>query len=477
MQIALKPFGFRAQRELKDVMRVILLMLVLLTLSTGFFLVVFAEGDGIPMTGFAEFDAMYQYHMREEKPLVEDIMKPVNTIIFNLIEFQMRIVGTLLLYLCITAAAFSIWYVAKPEFADEVSEVKMRVANGEQIPVEEVKEFFLQFCPDIKANSGIADSYEYEKPTFGLFIRDHLLKFIILFAVAITLQQSVLISFIVKAGNALAFGAKYYTENTDFVGSVHTWTTAGKDFDPRFDTLTTEGRNKRKLFNAMYIAIKREFPRSRTEDFLQRVGAVALQKVNEIGPQLQLDADNFVVTADIAAYDVNQDATSPVMWRTKFKVSDFVGTGEIPVNGVDKTLYLSVLQYDQAESSSAQPKVITYPNSWKGGTPPTSLELGVTDINKDAPNAKFKSGVTKTVSVNVRYTDSNDIVQMISGQVTPIRTDSKLTINIATLINDNKITDKSKIIQIDITGMMDYSIEQDGVTKGAPAGSAYWYKR
>lgn len=488
MELFLKPYGFNTLRGDQSSRRLVFLLVILLTLSTGFHIYTLAGGEGaIPMTGFHEFDAMYQTHMREEKPLVDDVMKPVNTIIFNLIEFQMRFVGTLLLFLCITAASFSIWYVARPEFADEVSEVKNRVASGEQIPIEEVKEFFLQFCPDIKANSGIADSYEYEKPTFGLFVRDHLLKFILLFAVAIALQQSVIITFIVKSGNALAFGAKYYTENTDFVGSVQTWTTAGKDYDPGYTTLTTEDRNKRKLYNGMYTALKREFPRRRTEDFLQLIGSRTQAKVTEYASKLNINAENFIVTVNIYGYDIpaeQADTSTASMFRIKASLSEFVNAEYLAVNSNERFMYINVLQYDTEEARISIHNQTIYEDAWGGinnGYPTTvTLKTGTADVMKDGYKFDVPSEVTVTMFINNTTTSH-------SFNVKPTRSDTDKTLNInyateVTKINEklanNKKSDGANgvITAIKISYLGKTTIITNDNTKPTLPGDLWWIK-
>jgi hypothetical protein len=331
-------------------MSILGLLVILMILSTMY--ISRADDEYIPMTGFESFDNMYQYHMNQTDTNVEDIMVPVNEVVFFLIKLHTNILGSFMLLICVSSACFAVWYALKPEFADEVSDVKMRVSGGEQIPIDEVKNFVLQFFPDIKANSGIADSYSYEKPSLSLLVRDHLLKFVIFFAIAIAIQQSTLITFIVKSGNALAYGALYYTENTDFKGMVETMTTAGSDYPVNFDTLTTSGQNQGELYDDIYIALKDEKPKDRTDEFLGRIGAATQQFVEVTAPENGVDYsyENFITNVFITSHNNEYSKVSDLEVRMVYPLETF-GIIDSDLLG-DKYVYMSIMQYDTSSTST-----------------------------------------------------------------------------------------------------------------------------
>ena len=429
---AIKPLRlFTPTREHELVLRLATLYLLLFTLLLGSIFVFADDPAGIPMTGFDAFDAMYQENMSQDSLFVEDVMKPVEKVIFTLIKFEMRLVGILLLFVCVTSVAFAIWYIAKPEFADEVSEVKMRRAGGEVIPVTEVKEFFMQFLPDIKANSGIADSYEYEKPTFGLFVRDHLLKFILLFALAISLQQSVIVAFIVKAGNALAFGAEYYTNNVDFKEHVRTFTTAGSDYKPGYDDLTTEGRNKSKIYNEMYKAVKRAKPRDRTPEFLERTGTAIANKVVELegDANVRLDYRNFIVSAEVRSYKVEPDV-SPVKYTI---IYDLNALGITPGDNLgEKWLYVQILQYETTVSETSYQSASNYKQAWGGFSGGVPTVLNVHSEYSGYINSQGYKFTGNATEVTVKVSLSNGKTH--EGKVTGTLRDTTYTIDFKTVV-------------------------------------------
>lgn len=480
--LPLRQLGFKTRRDERTIRILACILIAIFTLMAGLTLIAYATG-GIPMTGFDEFDAMYRYHMEKESVLVDDIMVPVNEVVFFLIKIEMRILGSVLLLLSISSAAFAIWYAAKPDFADEVSEVKMRVANGEKIPVEEVKEFFLQFFPDIKANSGIADSYEYERPTIGMLLRDHLLKFIILFAIAIALMTNVITTFIVKTGNALAFGAKYYTENTDFVGIVNTVTTAGKDYPFLYDTLTTEGRNKKKLANAMYVALKDAKPRDRTTEFLNKIGAAVATEVSnlETGGDVLLGYQNFTATATIMEHDVQHD-TSPVKLVKKYSIADTFGM--VPGVDVDKDMYmyLTVIQYETAPDGGGSSPYGNQANNiifnLDNNGVPTSISFANKYKNDIANGYKFTGTPPNDIVGRASFSDGSQTNSVnLTGKVSGNGSDYTIDLTALKNVYQKELSATKSLRSITISGMAkNVTLVKDGDANSKPLspGSVTW---
>lgn len=477
--LALKRWGFKTKLDQTRFLQFLIVASMLIVLIMNAFTIVSAEEGHITITGFDAFDNMYQYHMGQEDSLVNDIMTPVNDVVFFLMKLEMQFLGTLIVLLCVSSAIFAVWYALSPDFADEVSEVKMRVAGGEQIPIDDFKAFALQFVPDIKANSGIADSYEYERPSLGLLARDHLLKFVLIFAIAIAIQQSTLITFIVKAGNALAFGADYYTENTDFRGMVETWTTAGSDYPISFDTLTTKGQNQKKLYNAIYTALKKEKPRDRTEEFLGRIGA-ATQKfveVTAVESGVIYDYENFIVNVFTTGIMNEQADVSDIEVRTIHKLEDFGFTESDNVTSTDilkdKYIYISVMQYDTVAetSTSVYSSVSTYTGAWEmSGAYPIKLNVHAAYAASVNTGYTFQ-GDKPSVAVKAYLSNSSEPVLLTA---TVNKSSNTYTIDFSSNIK-SKVTAGVSVKKIEITGLASNNtmLIKDSTTKSI-AGTATW---
>lgn len=452
-------------------------LMVVILLSTVFTSKTYAmEEQHIPMTGFTEFDAMYTFHMNQGEPLVDDIMKPVNNVIFFLIKLQRNFLASILLLLSTSALAFAILYVLKPEFADEISEVKTEVATGQTVPIDEPKRWVMQFLPDIKANSGIGDRYEFERPTMGMLVRDHLLHFILIFAVTIAFSTNTITTLTVKAGNAIAFGAKYYTDNTDFEGIVRTVTTAGKDFDPKYDTLTTTGRNKKKTFNAMHNALKDAKPRDRTSEFLGRIGTqvhnniVALEARDDI----HFDFENFSVTAEISPHDMAIDV-SPIKTVIKKNLSDFGMVVGQDVKSNDY-MYITILQYEEVRQSGYQSPT-TDANAWRGGvggTLPNGFQIDDVSGNKALIE---NQGYTFKLTANQVMADltlSNGETKRVAARIHTGQGNKAAYITTKDL--GSGLGNNVSIRRIRIQGINDViTLQKDGDIKPAiPSGSIQW---
>ena len=426
------------------------------------------QADVAPLTGFDYFDSMYQRYMIENNPdLLSDIMDPVNSTVFFFIKLETQILGILLLFLLVTSVTFSVWYALRPDFAEEVSEIKQMVASGQQIPVTDVKAFILQFCPDIIANSGLAGEYEYERPTLGLLLRDHLLKFTCAFAIAIALMGNILPTFVVKLGTAIAYAGKYYTDNTDFKGIVNTITTAGKDYKPRFDELTIEGKNQAKVFNALYVALKDQKPRDRTEDFLQRIGSQAHNWTLKLGDgtyPINYSFKNFVAHADVMPYDVEVPAVSnsavKVVVKLKLTQLGMVVGMDIPQ---DEYVYLTVMQYNETPGSATVSNITEDPNGWTvSNGVPTSYDYSISNSSYLNGNEGYQFRGTLnsyTVAIETNLGSASKIVsanRQVSGK--------NFKIELSSTINELKsqISSKNKnenIVINRVTFTLDGNVE------------------
>ena len=475
----------------KNIKKVIaLLQIVVLSFMTTTLVLVWANESGnsnsIPLTGFQEFDDMYHYYMVEKEHLiVSDIMNPVNDFTFQIIKLAGELASTLLLFLFSITIIFAVWYGIKPEFAESVSEVKSRVAAGEKIPIENIADFFKQFLPDIKANSGIADSYQYEKPSLALIARDHMPKFILVFAIIIALRTGVLITFVMKSSTALNFGFKYYTENIDFIGHINTLTTAGKDFNPYYDTVTTRGRNKKKLYNSMYNALKAQVPRDRTENFLGKIGsavATEISRLEELG-DVQFDYKNFSVNTTILPYSVEPDK-SDVKLVLAYSLAENFGMiigKEIPE---DRNMYVTIFQYELApdEDKGGGPEYAsgrnTYPNAWDVGSKGYPVRLNIHDEYKGKlATMKFSANSGLRLEATAYYSDGSSSRVNVSASVT----DTTATVDLTPLGReiDSKTGATTSLTRIVVTGFKDLMlVPKTGTGNSEPLpAQAQWHNK
>ena len=463
------------------------LLLTFIFSSTCIVMAYQVDKNSIPISGFSEFDDLYQTYMVERNnPLIDDVMDPINSVVFDCIKLMGSISGALLLLLLFINVAFTVWYGAQPEFVERVSEVKQRVASGEKIPIDEVSEFFMQFLPDIKANSGIADSYIYEKPTISLVIRDHLPKFIMLFTIIICLRTGVIFTFVIKSADALSYGFKYYTESIDFVGKVDTFTKAGKDYNPYYDTVTTEGRNKKKTYNAIYTALKDQKPRDRTGTFLQRIGTAVEDQVKRLEEEgnVKFGYQNFSVHATVTDYEVNPD-TSEVKWVEKFSLSEHFNMiiGEDIDN--EKYLYLKVFQHNKlpGETHTSNPlgRTSNYESGWiydanLGYPTRIEMEKEFTRLLNEEGYVFKKTTGSKLVATALLKSGKTIKLDNVPFTVTDKQFHIDLT-GITPQLNSIGVTDA--LDQIVVTGLSNVTLVKQGEgttrTKSLGADTAYWY--
>lgn len=308
-----------------------------------------ADKTNLPMTNEHEFDAMYHKYMEKDMPMVKDIMEPANYAGFFVIKLVTGIVGLLLLVVSTITFASAIAYGLRPDLADEVHEVKQEIANGQQIPMDEPIRWLMRFMPDVKAASGVADDYEFENPTIGLIFRDNIWKFLILYTLAIALRTNLITTFLAKTGGAMAYGVRHYVDNTDMRGIINTWTSAGKDFNPQYNNLTAEERNKRKVFNVSYNAVKNHYPREREQEFLNTVGMKIKDFIESEMGDIEWDKQSFSASADIYAY--SPDEITGGISETEIRKVKTKRVGEL-LDGIDLPnqdyyLYVTILAYDE----------------------------------------------------------------------------------------------------------------------------------
>lgn len=438
MELTLKnnPLTLKRVKGIKCRMQESLIGVLVFALLTSIFIhsivliTFYADSENIPITGEAEFDAMYQYYMEKDMPMLQDIMEPANYAGFFVIKLVTNIVGLILIVVSTITFASAIAFGLRPDLANEVHEVKMEVAAGQQIPMDEPIRWLMRFLPDVKAASGIAEDYEYENPTIGLVFRDNIWKFLILYTLAIALRTNLITTFLVKTGGAMAYGVRHYVDNTDMRGIINTWTTAGKDYNPRFDTLTTEGRNKKKVFNAMYNALKNEKPRDRTDVFLGNIGSTVYEKITSGGISgVNYSMKNFSASADILAHDVTPD-TSEVKVVQKFPLSELGMIQGQDYEG-ERYLYLTVMQYeDRVEKvnfpgASSGVNNVTLDNSGF----PTKIDLSKTHTAK-LTDYKFKKLGDGKVTATVYYSGNK---KPQSKTITLNITDDNVTADLSSL--------------------------------------------
>lgn len=367
-----------------------------------------ASSGSLPMTNEHEFDATYQKYMEKDMPMINDIMEPANYAGFFTIKLVTGIVGMLLLVISTVTFASAIAYGLRPDLADEVHEVKQEVANGQQIPFDEPLRFIMRFLPDVKAASGIADDYEFERPTVGLVFRNNIWKFLILYTLAIALRTNLITTFLAKTGGAVAYGARHYVDNTDMRGIINTFTSAGKDFNPQYNTLLQEERNKKKTFNAIYNAVKNQYPRERQQEFINQVGA---QIVNFIQTEVNQDLYNresFSASADVYSYGTEKlgAGITNTEIRTVYTLpmSTVLG-GNFNLANSDYTIYITILAYDEKPGDSAYNlQGEPYGNSTEiTGNEQTLTNVTISRTKSDADNGyKFsKKNLTQTVTATI----------------------------------------------------------------------------
>lgn len=401
----------------------------------------FANRENLPMTGEAEFDSMFNLYMNKDMPLLRDIMEPANSVGFFIMKLSTDIVSLLLLVVGTIAFASMIVYGLRPDLADEIHEIKMEKAGGQQVPMDEPMRWLMGFLPDIKAASGVGDNYEYERPTIGLMFRDNIWQFLILFTLAIALRTNLIHTFLIKTSGAAAYGVRHYVDNTDMRGIVNTWTTAGKDFNPRYDTLTQEGRNRNKTFNAMYNALKTEKPRDRTEAFLGKIGANVYNEISQLESKgVRFGMSNFAVSADILSHRVTPDP-SDVKLILDYDLSQFMDQG-IDYTG-DRYLYVTILQYEDGTTrnvnrgASVGEGALTFGNNSRL---PESMNLANLHGRLLSSGYEFYRIGNGQVTVRVTMSDGSQI-------------EEKVTLNITgrdATANFNSVTSKVKITE-DVT--------------------------
>ena len=178
----------------------------------------------------------------------------------------------------------SVIYNVRPELCDEIHEAHIERKGGgstlqgmKQVWTNKgIAGFIKSYLPDFKALA-FADALEVSsegRPTLSHFAKNHLIKYMFIFALAMLISEPTMLRFLMNGGDVLAYPVRKvaYMDWTEMARSTFE---SGRDFNPQYDTRKRADANKSRVYKAIYGTLK-ELDKSemaRTTDYKALLGS------------------------------------------------------------------------------------------------------------------------------------------------------------------------------------------------------------
>ena len=312
MTAALKSFNYQNKKHRK-VWTIENILNLSILLSFSFLIFYYIDGYSV----FASGDSIFKQRLDSgafrdvgvTTPEVQWLQTMVGRM-FQTILPSVSIISSACVMFVLIATVF---YLLAQEFWDEVYLVKKTYKQnkaskqGSGFSWNNMRTLITQkdfvkthLMPNIKAWA-FSNAVE-DQMTVGDFFKENGIKCILVFAFCITIGDQTMIDLFYRGGEIGAYFIGKFARDFDYVQIIDNALTIGSDYKPQWDTSQVEGRNKTRVFNAVYTKLKMgmKTPSTSSTEFKANVGQ-KLESIIENGEHFNTvvwDNKSFVTSAE-----------------------------------------------------------------------------------------------------------------------------------------------------------------------------------
>lgn len=328
----------------------------------------------------------------------------------------------------------TVFYLLAQEFWDEVYLVKKtnkqnKASSQGGFNLNNMKSFITQkdfikthLMPNIKAWA-FSKAVEGQM-TVGDFFKENGIKCILVFAFCITIGDQTMIDLFYRGGEIGAYFIAKFARDFDYVQIIDNALTIGSDYKPQWDTSQVEGRNKTRVFNAVYTKLKLGMKTSSTSstEFKANVG----QKLESI---IENDSTFNAVVWDNTSFVVSAEYLSTSTGGTSTPSRIYLPVTQFGFNPADNILTGYVVVYIQSEAEQYGSTVFqTQPlSAWTANG--NTLTIDLTKIGIDTQQGTISG-------IKVSEGTTNAIVSYSNGKTTAVSFTGTGTTATATIPTD-----------------------------------------
>ena len=274
--------------------------------------------------------------------------------------------------------------------------------------IKEKNWFKVHIVPNCRAYA--FNGADGEQMTVSDFFKENGVKCIIVFTFCIVIGDQAMIDLFYQGGEIGAYFVRKLARDYDYVEMIDNIITIGSDYKPQWDTTQIEGRNKDRVFQAVYKKLKigTKTPATSSTEFKANMGQrleAMIEDPNGPFKDVVWSHKSFIVSAEYLSTSIGGANSAN---RIYLPVTDF---GFNPVDNI-MTGYVIVYVTSEEERFGTSVITTTFQHAWKNISD-TSATIDLTLLGLKIPKDATISGYTGTAYI--MYNNNNIDTVELSG--------------------------------------------------------------